>query len=46
MRMLQVGDRAPDFILTDQEQKAVQLSKYANGHNAVLIFYPADFTPI
>lgn len=46
MRMLQVGEKAPDFVLTDQDQNEVQLSKYADGQNAVLIFYPADFTPI
>ena len=42
--MLEVGDRAPDFELRDQDGDAVKLSRFA-GHNVVLYFYPNAATP-
>ena len=42
--MLNVGDRAPDFTLKDQEGKDVSLSDFV-GRRVVLYFYPKDNTP-
>ncbi len=42
--LLQTGDRAPDFSLTDQNGKTVTLSTYAGKKAVVLYFYPKDFT--
>ena len=35
---LKVGQQAPDFMLGDQDGKAVTLSS-ARGHKVVLVFY-------
>lgn len=43
---LEVGTTAPDFRLKNQEQSTVALSDYKGAKNVVLIFYPADFTPV
>ena len=43
--MLQVGDAAPDFELLDEEGKPTRLSGF-RGRNAVLVFFPAAFSPI
>lgn len=44
--MLKAGDKAPDFVATDQEGKAVSLSGIlADGKKAILYFYPKDNTP-
>ena len=43
---LEVGTTAPDFRLKNQEQATVALSDYAGTKNVVLVFYPADFTPV
>ena len=42
--MLEIGDRAPDFILMSDEGKEVSLSNY-RGKKVVLYFYPKDGTP-
>ena len=42
--MLETGNKAPDFTLTDKEGKAVSLSDFL-GKKAVLYFYPRDNTP-
>lgn len=42
--MLQKGDVAPDFALTDQDAKTWGL-KDLQGRKIVLYFYPADDTP-
>jgi peroxiredoxin Q/BCP len=39
-----VGDKAPDFNLTDTEGRAVKLSDF-RGKKIVLYFYPRDLTP-
>lgn len=44
MRAPVVGDRAPDFALTSQNNETVRLSDFL-GKNVVLYFYPKDFTP-
>ncbi|HZC68222.1 MAG TPA: thioredoxin-dependent thiol peroxidase [Nitrospirales bacterium] len=41
---LQVGDKAPDFSLPDQDGKTVSL-KSLKGKQVVLYFYPKDDTP-
>lgn len=43
--MLNVGDRAPDFTLKDDEGEAVTLDGLLASGPLILYFYPADFTP-
>ena len=42
---LKVGDVAPDFILPDQDGKAVSLSLALKSGPVILAFYPKAFTP-
>jgi thioredoxin-dependent peroxiredoxin len=42
--MLQIGDRAPDFSLPDEEMQLHDLSHYLRS-NLLLYFYPKDDTP-
>jgi peroxiredoxin Q/BCP len=42
--MLKVGDKAPDFIVNDQDGDPVKLSDL-RGKKVVLYFYPRDLTP-
>jgi len=42
--MLNVGDMAPDFKVTDDQGRTVRLSDY-RGRNVVLWFYPKADTP-
>ena len=42
--MLKVGDKAPDFTLSDQNDSSVRLSDF-KGQWIVLYFYPKDNTP-
>jgi len=42
--MLKVGDKAPDFTLTDKDGSPVSLSDFA-GKRVVVYFYPRDNTP-
>ena len=44
MEMLNIGTRAPDFTLPDQEGKEHRLSDY-KGKWVLLYFYPKDDTP-
>jgi peroxiredoxin len=41
---LKVGDRAPDFTLSDQEGRVVKLSDFQGKKNVVLAFYVLAFT--
>lgn len=41
---LQVGDKAPDFTVNDQDGNPVRLSDL-KGKKVVLYFYPKDMTP-
>ena len=43
--MLQVGTRAPEFTLEDQDGREVSLTDFLNRGRLLLYFYPADFTP-
>ena len=40
-----VGSRAPDFTLTDQDRQGVTLSQQ-RGHPVVLAFFPAAFSSV
>ncbi len=40
-----VGDKAPDFQLTDQSGRLVRLRNYHNKKHVVLVFYVKDDTP-
>ena len=42
--MLEIGNKAPDFTLTDQDGNLHRLSDYG-GKKLVLYFYPKDDTP-
>lgn len=42
--MLNVGEKAPDFMLADRNGQPVRLSDFA-GKRVVLYFYPRDNTP-
>lgn len=42
--MLTIGEKAPDFTLSDQNGNAVSLSDF-RGRRVVLYFYPKDNTP-
>jgi len=42
---VEIGDIAPDFTLTDENGEQVTLSEL-RGRNAVLVFYPLDFSPV
>ena len=42
--MLEVGTKAPQFTLADQDGNAISLSDFA-GKRVVLYFYPKDNTP-
>jgi peroxiredoxin Q/BCP len=41
---LQVGDKAPDFTVNDQDGKPIKLSEL-RGKKVILYFYPKDLTP-
>ncbi len=41
---LKIGDRAPDFKLTDEQGQIVKLSQF-KGKRVILYFYPKDDTP-
>jgi len=43
--MIAVGEQAPDFTLRDQDGEKLSLSDY-KGRKVMLIFYPADFSPV
>lgn len=43
---LEVGIIAPDFRMQSQDQVTVALKDYVGTKNVVVVFYPADFTPV
>jgi peroxiredoxin len=43
--MIEPGTPAPDFRLPDQDGNEVSLSDF-RGRTVVLVFYPADFSPV
>ncbi|MDO9378971.1 MAG: redoxin domain-containing protein [Nocardioidaceae bacterium] len=44
--MVEVGDVAPDFDLTDQHGRQVRLSSRRGRSRVVVLFYPFAFTPV
>jgi peroxiredoxin Q/BCP len=43
--MLDVGARAPEFVLNDHDGNETSLSDLVQSGPLILYFYPADFTP-
>lgn len=43
--MLAVGQKAPDFDVTDTEGKRLQLQELLGTGPVILAFFPAAFTP-
>jgi peroxiredoxin len=43
--VIQPGSSAPDFSLRDQDGREVSLADF-RGQTVVLVFYPADFSPV
>jgi len=43
--MIEPGTPAPDFELRDQDGEKVSLADF-HGRKVVLVFYPADFSPV
>ena len=46
MKSLQVGETAPDFNALDQDRNRFFLAKAAAKEKILLVFYPADDTPV
>jgi peroxiredoxin len=45
MSLLKEGTKAPDFSLPSTPDQKVKLSEF-RGKNVVLVFYPADWSPV
>jgi len=45
MTKAEVGQKAPDFKLLNQDGQEIELRNF-NGMNVVLAFYPFDFSPV
>ena len=43
--MIEPGSPAPDFTLPDQDGHKISLADF-RGRTVVLVFYPADFSPV
>ena len=43
--MIKAGTQAPDFTLPDQDGNKISLADF-RGQRVVLVFYPADFSPV
>ena len=43
--MLEIGAKAPEFVLTNHEGVEMSLSDLLQNGPLILYFYPADFTP-
>jgi peroxiredoxin Q/BCP len=43
--MLKVNDKAPQFVLQDDQGQTFSLAEQA-GHRVLLVFYPGDNTPV
>jgi peroxiredoxin len=43
---LQVGSKAPDFWMKNQDQLRISLSDFAGKKNVILVFFPLAFTPV
>ncbi|NNE25291.1 MAG: AhpC/TSA family protein [Saprospiraceae bacterium] len=45
LRALEVGESAPDFKASDQNNKKINLNKLTEEHNVILIFYRGNWCP-
>jgi peroxiredoxin len=45
MTALSIGTKAPDFTLPTTPDQKVSLSEF-KGRNVILVFYPADWSPV
>jgi len=45
IKMPEINEPAPDFVLQDQDEKEVKLNDF-RGKNIILAFYPFDFSPV
>ena len=43
--MIEVGQKAPDFTLRNQDGEEVSLSDFS-GRKLLIVFYPFDFSPV
>jgi peroxiredoxin len=43
--VIQAGESAPEFTLSDQDGAQVSLAGF-RGRTVVLVFYPSDFSPV
>ncbi len=43
--MTAVGEKAPDFTLSDHLGRKVSLAQFRGKKHVMLLFYPLDFTP-
>ena len=43
--MISVGTQAPEFALNDHFGRTVELASFRGKCNALLLFYPLDWTP-
>jgi peroxiredoxin len=43
---LEVGDRAPDFTLKDQNNQPVRLSELSRQRHVLIVFYPFAFSRV
>jgi peroxiredoxin Q/BCP len=43
--MLHIGSRAPEFILTDDQEREISLTAMLNAGPLLLYFHPGDFKP-
>lgn len=43
---MEIGDKAPEFALLDQDNHVVRLSEIVAGGGAAVFFYPKDGTPV
>ena len=43
---MNVGDRAPEFTLNDQDRKPVSLADFRGKQAVVVFFYPKDESPV
>ncbi len=44
--MVEVGERAPEFVLPDQHGQRVRLSSFSDRRDVILVFYPYSFTGV
>ena len=44
--MVNIGSKAPDFILEGTGQRKFHLADFHNKQNVVLFFYPLDWTSV